>query len=94
MYPHPSYPWCLPFCRWDNIAKFVGTKSPDQVLKQTKPMTHQLSDKAPPSKATIMSQGDDKVSVTKHESVVPKAEDLWAKAMPRSAPSLLVPFHP
>ena len=65
------------FNRWDNIAAYIGTKTPDQVLRRTKLMTHQLH-AGEVAKPEIFKQGDAKP--LQEEKKEPAVDMVWSKA--------------
>eukprot|EP00667_Euglena_gracilis_P006558 EG_transcript_6619 len=67
------------FNRWENIAAYIGTKTPDQVLRRTKLMTHQLHEGQPPTKPEAIKQGDAKPLKSAEEAAA-VVEDPWTKA--------------
>jgi DnaJ family protein C protein 2 len=70
------------FSRWENIATYIGTKTPDEVIRRTKLMTHQLHEGVAPSKPEALKQGDAKTPQSKAaepDAPIPD-DDLWTKA--------------
>eukprot|EP00993_Chasmostoma_nieuportense_P007106 NODE_781_length_1873_cov_43.131157_g728_i0.p1 GENE.NODE_781_length_1873_cov_43.131157_g728_i0~~NODE_781_length_1873_cov_43.131157_g728_i0.p1 ORF type:complete len:576 (+),score=153.56 NODE_781_length_1873_cov_43.131157_g728_i0:40-1767(+) len=65
------------FNRWEVISSFIGTKTADQVLRQTKEMTGQLNEGVAPGKPDALKQGDAKS--TQIESAGVTLEDVWSK---------------
>eukprot|EP01012_Entosiphon_sulcatum_P008265 TRINITY_DN1442_c0_g1_i1.p1 TRINITY_DN1442_c0_g1~~TRINITY_DN1442_c0_g1_i1.p1 ORF type:complete len:594 (-),score=201.55 TRINITY_DN1442_c0_g1_i1:77-1858(-) len=66
--------------RWENIAQFIGTKTPDQVLKKTKELTSQLNTRVAPKKPVEMKQSDATATRILEEGKKKEEEDIWTKA--------------